>query len=188
MCVTSRCTKQLLEACCTYVSTKTRPDIAYAVSSVARYCAKPTRDRWTAVKRILRYLKGTYNYMVLSTKRIHQLGSLGTQMPTGLAMLETGNQPLDIRMFLLGGAAISWKSSKQICVALSTAQVEYITLSAACQEAMWLQQLTSDLLNKRVHKKPPFLKTTSPPYAWQRISKYTEEPSMSTSNIISSVT
>ena len=55
-------------------------------------------------------------------------------------------------MFLLGGAAISWKSSKQTCVALSTAEVEYIALSAASQEAMWLQQLMSDLLNNRVQE------------------------------------
>ena len=51
-------------------------------------------------------------------------------------------------MFLLGGAAISWKSSKQTCVALSMAEVEYVALSTAAQEAIWLQQLTSDLMNK----------------------------------------
>ena len=51
-------------------------------------------------------------------------------------------------VFLLGGAAISWKSSKQTCVALSTAEAEYVALSAAAQEALWLQQLTSNLLNK----------------------------------------
>ena len=55
-------------------------------------------------------------------------------------------------MFLLGGATISWKSSKQTCVTLSTAEAEYIALSAASQEAMWLQQLMSDLLNKRVQE------------------------------------
>ena len=50
-------------------------------------------------------------------------------------------------VFLLGGAAISWKSSKQSCVALSTAEAEYVVLSAAAQEAIWLQQLISDLEN-----------------------------------------
>ena len=48
-----------------YLSTKTRPDIAYAVSSVARYCANPTNDHYTAVKRILRYLNGTRNFGLL---------------------------------------------------------------------------------------------------------------------------
>ncbi len=48
-------------------------------------------------------------------------------------------------MFLVGGAAISWRSHKQTCVALSTAESEYIALSAAAQEAVWLQRLSSDI-------------------------------------------
>ena len=42
-----------------YLATKTRPDISFAVGTVARYCSKPTTEHWTAVKRIFRYLKGT---------------------------------------------------------------------------------------------------------------------------------
>ena len=42
-----------------YLSTRTRPDISYAVSSVARFTSKPTKQHWTAVKRIFRYLNGT---------------------------------------------------------------------------------------------------------------------------------
>ena len=45
-----------------YLSTRTRPDIAYAVSSVARYCSQPTLQHWIAVKRIFRYLNGTLDY------------------------------------------------------------------------------------------------------------------------------
>jgi len=45
-----------------YLSTKTFPDIVYAVSSVARHCAKPTNDHCTAVKRIL---NGTRNFGLL---------------------------------------------------------------------------------------------------------------------------
>ena len=37
-----------------------------------------------------------------------------------------------------------WKSSKQTCVALSTAEAEYVALSAATQEAIWLQKLLSE--------------------------------------------
>ena len=55
-------------------------------------------------------------------------------------------------MFLLGGAAISWKSSKQTCVALSTAEAEYVSLAAAAQEGIWLQQLMGDLLNENIRE------------------------------------
>ena len=51
-----------------YLSTRTRPDISFAVSSVARYTAKPTVDHWKAVKHILRYLIGTINYGLLYSR------------------------------------------------------------------------------------------------------------------------
>ncbi|KAK9146217.1 hypothetical protein Sjap_006120 [Stephania japonica] len=39
----------------------TRPDIAQAVGVISRYMANPGREHWNAVKRILRYIKGTSN-------------------------------------------------------------------------------------------------------------------------------
>ena len=48
-----------------YLSIATRPDVTYAVSNVAKFCAKPTQQHWLAVKRIFRYLKGTKNYGIL---------------------------------------------------------------------------------------------------------------------------
>ena len=51
-----------------YLSTRTRPDIAFAVSNVARFCSKPTKEHWTAIKRIMRYLRGTTNLGLLYTK------------------------------------------------------------------------------------------------------------------------
>lgn len=42
-----------------YLSTNTRPDIAFAVSQVARFSANPKQSHATAVKTILRYLKAT---------------------------------------------------------------------------------------------------------------------------------
>ena len=48
-------------------------------------------------------------------------------------------------LFQIGGTAITWQSTKQSCVALSTAEAEYVALSGAAQEAIWLKQLNQDL-------------------------------------------
>ena len=48
-------------------------------------------------------------------------------------------------MFIISGGAISWLSHKQLTVALSTAETEYNALGSATQEAIWLNQLLTDL-------------------------------------------
>jgi hypothetical protein len=133
-----------------YLSTKTRPDIAYAVSCVARFCAKPSKEHWTGVKRILRYLKGTNKFGLIYRE----------DTPVAITGYSDADWAGDVGdrkstsgyMFLLGGAAISWKSSKQTCVALSTTEAEYVALAAAAQEAIWLQQLMGDLLNESIRE------------------------------------
>ena len=45
----------------------TRPDIAQAMGAVSRYMAKPSREHWKTVKRILRYVKGTSDVVLCST-------------------------------------------------------------------------------------------------------------------------
>ena len=48
-------------------------------------------------------------------------------------------------MFLLAKGAVSWLSKKQATVALSTAEAEFVALSAATQEAIWLRRLVTDV-------------------------------------------
>lgn len=50
-------------------------------------------------------------------------------------------------MFQIGCTAVSWKSKKQSCTALSTTKAEYMALSSTTQEAVWLRELNSDLGN-----------------------------------------
>ena len=129
-----------------YLSIGTRPDITYAVSSVAKFCANPNKQHWTAVKRIMRYLKGTLHLGLLYCKD-------GSKECVGHSDADWAGDLDDRRstsgyVFQLSGAAISWRSKKQTCVALSTAEAEYMALASAAQEAMWLQQLTTELTNE----------------------------------------
>ena len=128
-----------------YLSTMTRPDITFAVSNVAKYSSKPTKEHWIAVKRILRYLKGSHNFGLLYRK-----SDCDTSKCIGFSDSDWAGDLDDRRstsgyIFQVGGTAVSWKSRKQSCVALSTAEAEYIALSQAAQEAIWLKQLNTDL-------------------------------------------
>jgi hypothetical protein len=51
-----------------YAATMTRPDIAYAVGSLCRYMAAPTKEHWQVAKRVLSYLAGTASIGIIYTK------------------------------------------------------------------------------------------------------------------------
>ncbi|KXJ70289.1 hypothetical protein RP20_CCG024175 [Aedes albopictus] len=47
-------------------------------------------------------------------------------------------------MFRLGDGTISWTARKQTCVALSSTEAEYISLSECCQDLQWILKLMRD--------------------------------------------
>ncbi|KAF3662310.1 hypothetical protein FXO38_11233, partial [Capsicum annuum] len=48
-------------------------------------------------------------------------------------------------VFTIGGGAVSWKSSKQTCIARSTMEYKFITLDKAGEETEWLQNFLEDI-------------------------------------------
>ena len=126
-----------------YLSTGTRPDIAFAVSMVAKFSSKLTRQHWAGVKRIFRYLKGTSELWLLYKRETDS--EISGYSDADWAGDLNDRKSTSGYLFKLGSAAISWKSKKQTSVALSTAEAEYMALSAATQEAMWLRRLLTEL-------------------------------------------
>lgn len=125
-----------------YLSVATRPDIANTVSKLAQFTNEPQRCHWLAAKRVLRYLAGSSRYGLVYTK---------TDEPIiGYSDADWGGCTIDRRSytgyaFLLSGAAITWKSQKQRTVALSTTEAEYVSLSEAAKEALYLRALMHEL-------------------------------------------
>ena len=126
-----------------YLSVSTRPDITYAVSTLARFSSNPTKQHWTALKRILRYLKGTVNYGINYSKKDSQ--DCICYSDADWAGDINDRRSTSGYLFQISGGAVTWSSKKQLCVALSTAEAEYIALASAAQEAVWIRQLTTEL-------------------------------------------
>ena len=120
-----------------YLSMRTRPDITFTVSRVARFCSNPTTQHMRAVKRILRYLRGTTNQGLLYKKN-------GSKEVVGFSDADWGGDVDDRKstsgyVFQIGGSTVIWRSKKQTSVALSASEAENISLSAATQEAVWIR-------------------------------------------------
>ena len=126
-----------------YMAVATRPDIAQAVGAVAKFCSRPSEAHLTAVKRILRYLKGTANLGLKFMKS--ESGELTGYSDADWAGDVDERRSTTGNLFLMSGAPVSWLSKKQTVVALSTSEAEYVALSMAAQEAVWLRRFLSDL-------------------------------------------
>ena len=109
-----------------YLSNWTRPDVTYAVSSVSRFCTNPTKKHWTAVKRIMRYLKGTPNHGPIHSK--NDSGSCVGYSDADWARDVNDQKSTTGYLFKISGAPVSWRSKKQSCVALSTAEAKYMAV------------------------------------------------------------
>ncbi|GJW78810.1 retrovirus-related pol polyprotein from transposon TNT 1-94 [Tanacetum coccineum] len=112
--------------------TSSRPDLVQAVCYCARYQARPTQKHLKEVKRIFKYLKGTINmglwypkdsgFELTAFSDADHAGCLDTRKSTS-----GGIQ-------FLGDKLVSWMSKKQNCTAMSSAEAEYVVLSASCAQ------------------------------------------------------
>ncbi|GJU20750.1 retrovirus-related pol polyprotein from transposon TNT 1-94 [Tanacetum coccineum] len=117
--------------------TSSRPDLVQAVCYCARYQARPTQKHLKEVKRIFKYLKGTINmglwypkdsgFELTAFSDADHAGCLDTRKSTS-----GGIQ-------FLGDKLVSWMSKKQNCTAMSSAEAEYVALSASCAQVMWMR-------------------------------------------------
>ena len=126
-----------------YLAIATQPDISQAVGVASKYCSCPTETHLTAAKRILRYLKETTN-LALKYEKSDDGKPIGYSDADWAGDYDDHHSTSGI-IFTLSNGAVSWYSKKQPVVALSTAEAEYISLSAATQETIWLRRLLKDL-------------------------------------------
>ncbi|XP_070026242.1 secreted RxLR effector protein 161-like [Nicotiana sylvestris] len=126
-----------------YAMVYTRSDISQAVGVISTYMHNPGKEHWQVVKWILQYIHNTVYVGLVFEQEGNQsvvgycdsdfAGDLDKQRST------TGY------VFTFAKALVSWKSTLQSTIALSTTEAEYMTITKAVKEAIWLQGLLKEL-------------------------------------------
>ena len=118
-----------------HIACFTRPDIIFAVSALSRVQNAPTNAAASALRHVLRYLKGTIDVGLTFRKgSLELIGWSDSSWASATnARSTTGN------LFTINGTPVLWESKLQTVIARSTCEAEYVAADAAAREATWLQ-------------------------------------------------
>ncbi|KAG7529891.1 hypothetical protein FFLO_05339 [Filobasidium floriforme] len=125
-----------------YLARGTRPDLSFAVSHLASFCAVYQADHWTACKHVMRYLKGSLNASI-TYKRTTTPNIVGYSDASWANL--TDRKSMGGYIFTMAGGPISWNAKKQAIVARSSTEAEYIALDSTLREAIWWRSFTTEL-------------------------------------------
>lgn len=128
-----------------YLAILTRPDIAYSLSYLSQFNNCYNENHFNYAKRVLRYLQKTKHYCLKYSKDNVEL--------KGFVDADWANDSLDRKSytgycFTMNGSVISWQSRKQKTVSLSSTEAEYVALSEASREAVYLRNLMYEITSK----------------------------------------
>ena len=121
-----------------------RPDCAFAVSTLVQFVQNPTRAHWEAVKRIMVYLGTTRAlWLTFSGKRSAK------SIARGYCDADWVGQPhrhsISGYSFHISQGAVTWSSKKQYIIALLSTESEYIVLAHATKEGLWMCTFLSEI-------------------------------------------
>jgi len=137
-----------------YLSSNTRPDIAFAVAQVARFNHNPKKSHAQAVKTIVRYLKGTADRgtILKPTQKLHVDLWVDADF-AGLFRVEANTDPTSAKsrsgnLVTLGGCPVVCRSFLQSEISLSTCEAETSSLVSGMKMLLPLMRLLLELVER----------------------------------------
>ncbi len=133
-----------------YIALATRPDIAYIISHLARFVTGYSHLHWEAAKHVLQYLQATKDIAIKYSRNATtvidgKLAVLIGYCGADWAANKEDRKSISAYTFMLAGGPISWALKAQTTVAISSTEAEYIALSEATRQAIYVNALRKDL-------------------------------------------
>ena len=119
----------------------TKLDISQAVGVVSQFMVNPSKEKWTTVKWIFRYLRVTSNVSICYRSIDLQITSF---VDSGICGHKYEQKSTIEYSFTLVGGVISWAYKLKSMVTLSTTEAKYVTTIEESKEAIWLEQLLGE--------------------------------------------
>ncbi|XP_062118486.1 secreted RxLR effector protein 161-like [Humulus lupulus] len=127
-----------------YLMLCTRPDLSYSISVLSKYMANHGLEHWRAMKWVFNYLLGTTNIGLRFTKHSNS-NLIEGYNDADFDGDKDHRYSTSAYYFLVGGNCVSWRVQLQPIVALSTTESEYVPVTEAIKEAIWLKGLMEEL-------------------------------------------
>ena len=105
----------------------------------------PHEEHLIAVKHILRFIAGTRDWGLFYPERNGGKAKLMGFSDSDLAGDQDDRKSTSGVLFFLGDSPISWQSTKQKVVALSSCEAENIAAATAAWQAVWLARLLAEI-------------------------------------------
>jgi len=128
-----------------YLAVCTCPDITYVAMALGQYNVSATRTHLLAMKGVLHYLAGTLDLSLefgmdqsVIAAPVHGLVQCCGVKDADWATDEKDHQSISGYCFYFLNSLVSWSSTKQKTVSLSSTKSKYYTLTHAMKEALWI--------------------------------------------------
>jgi hypothetical protein len=130
-----------------YLVRGTRPDIAFAARTLAKYCNCHTKEHWMLAKRVLKYLVGTKDYGLaydIVEARGYDKPTIEAWCDSDYANDKGDRKSITGYVVKLNGQAVSMASVKQDTIATGTCHAETIAASHCARDVVWLEMLLEE--------------------------------------------
>ena len=124
-----------------YLLTVTRADVAYAISTLSRYLADPSKTHLLAVQCAIRNLKQTCDKKLVLGGKAPQLWAYSDADWASQAH----HHSISGFAIFYGQGVVSWSSKKQPIITLSSTEAKHVALSHVVKDLLWHRKLHSEL-------------------------------------------